>query len=42
MVIGTFFTLFVVPAVYVLVAKERVPVAEAVEEGGREPQLVGA
>jgi multidrug efflux pump len=42
MVIGTFFTLFVVPAVYVLVAKERVAVAEAVEEGGREPQLVGA
>jgi multidrug efflux pump len=43
MVIGTFFTLFVVPAVYLLVAKERVArVGETVAEHEGAPELVGA
>ena len=41
---GTFFTLFVVPAVYLLVAKQHVAAArESVpEEPEGEPELVGA
>jgi multidrug efflux pump len=44
MVIGTFFTLFVVPAVYVLVARQREAVGEAFgeRESAQEPELVGA
>jgi hypothetical protein len=39
MVIGTFFTLFVVPAVYLLVARDRVAVVETRQEGV--PEAVG-
>jgi hypothetical protein len=43
MVIGTFFTLFVVPAVYLLVARERAAVVgEGLEEVGPAPELVRA
>jgi multidrug efflux pump len=47
MIIGTFFTLFVVPAVYMLVARARVPLAAREVEGGldsggkAEPGLAG-
>jgi multidrug efflux pump len=42
MIIGTFFTLFVVPAVYVLVARTRVPVSALVSEAEAVPDLAGA
>jgi hypothetical protein len=43
MIIGTFFTLFVVPSIYVLVARKRaaLPVQESEEEPA-EPELAGA
>jgi hypothetical protein len=36
MIIGTAFTLFVVPSIYVLLARTRVAAAEAEEPGGEE------
>jgi multidrug efflux pump len=39
MVIGTFFTLFVVPAVYLLVARDRVPLGETSVEAVPEPAV---
>ena len=44
MIIGTLFTLFVVPSIYVLVAKSRVPGRAPVEETEDEklPELAGA
>jgi hypothetical protein len=34
MIIGTMFTLFVVPSIYMLVARKHAPSAETIEEGG--------
>jgi multidrug efflux pump len=44
MIIGTLFTLFVVPSIYMLVARKRamVPVAEAQETADRIPELAGS
>jgi hypothetical protein len=36
MIIGTVFTLFVVPSIYMVVARKRAP---AIEERSREPQV---
>ena len=43
MIIGTVFTLFVVPSIYMLVARTRVPVSEREPEtDGRVPELAKA
>ena len=42
MIIGTFFTLFVVPAIYLLVAKTRAAVAAAERERGNDAEPAGA
>jgi multidrug efflux pump len=42
MIIGTFFTLFVVPAVYVLLARTRTPVAAGDLAAHAAPELAGA
>ena len=45
MIIGTIFTLFVVPSIYVLVARKHVAISAETEEAREEPrlpELVGA